>query len=96
MPFRPCIVCGQLGTASYCPTHAPRTWAGGSTRAWRGLRAQAILRDGHACQRCGRTDGLQVHHIIPKHHGGRDVLGNLATLCGPCHAHEHGAGPAAA
>lgn len=95
MPRRPCIVCGTLTLgASYCPIHARATWAGGSTRSWRGLRAQAILRDGHRCTACGATAGLAVHHRVARHLGGRDTLDNLTTLCAACHHGTHG--PAAA
>lgn len=91
MPRRPCIVCGTLTLgASRCPAHAGRSWAGGSTRSWRSLRAAALLRDGHACTRCGSAVGLSVHHVVPKHAGGTDTPGNLLTLCAGCHGDAHG------
>lgn len=99
MALRPCLTCGQLTrTGSYCPAHTPaqgsRAWRAGSTRQWRGLRAQALLRDGHRCRNCGTVDGLHVHHLVELHHGGRDTLENLVTLCDTCHHGAHG--PAAA
>jgi 5-methylcytosine-specific restriction endonuclease McrA len=55
---------------------------------WRALRLQALRRDGWRCVRCGARHGLEVDHLQP-----RDArpdlahdLGNLQTLCGPCHA----------
>ncbi len=78
MPKRPCLVCGRLAPGSYCDRHAPkqasRAWQGGSTRAWRTLRAQALARDGHRCVQCGRTGQL--------HEG-------LTTLCETCHHAQH-------
>lgn len=40
-----------------------------------------------ACEACGATDGVEVHHIIPCHVAPdkADDLGNLITLCRPCH-----------
>lgn len=93
MPVRPCLVCGQLATGSYCPTHAPkqgsRAWRGGSTRAWRNVRAQALARDGHRCVQCGTSGPLQVHHVVPLAEGGSMALDALTTLCEHCHRAAH-------
>jgi 5-methylcytosine-specific restriction endonuclease McrA len=93
MPRRPCLVCGQLATGSYCTRHAPksgsRAWAGGSTRAWRTLRAQALQRDGDRCVKCGRPDRLAVHHVVPLAEGGTMALDGLTTLCHDCHHAAH-------
>ena len=53
------------------------------------FRAEALERDGHACVNCG-APATEVHHIVPRARGGRDVLGNLASLCDECHAQVHG------
>jgi 5-methylcytosine-specific restriction endonuclease McrA len=93
MPRRPCLVCGTLASGSYCTRHAPksgsRAWAGGSTRAWRNLRAQALQRDGR-CVKCGARDQLAVHHVVPLAEGGALGLDGLTTLCEPCHRVAHG------
>lgn len=93
MPRRPCIVCGTLATGTYCPRHAPkpgsRAWAGGSTRAWRALRWQALQRDGHRCVRCGKRGQLAVHHVVPLAEEGVLTLDNLTVLCEPCHRAAH-------
>lgn len=95
MPRRPCIVCGTLATGTYCPRHAPqsgsRAWRGGSTRAWRTLRAQVLQRDGHRCVQCGSPGPLAVHHVVPVAEGGAMSLDNLTILCEPCHRAAHGA-----
>lgn len=52
------------------------------------LAGDVKKRDGYQCQKCGRsTDSpkLEAHHIVPKHAGGPDELGNLVTLCAHCH-----------
>lgn len=62
-------------------------WQGGSTRAWRKLRAQVLARDGYRCRLnldgCLGAAELQVHHTL-----GRSVSGDdpayLITACGPC------------
>jgi hypothetical protein len=29
---------------------------------------------------------LEVHHVVPKQHGGEDTLDNCITLCTACHS----------
>lgn len=43
------------------------------------------LRDGAVCSRCGSTDYLHVHHIIPAKKGGSRDRSNLVVLCSRCH-----------
>jgi 5-methylcytosine-specific restriction endonuclease McrA len=52
---------------------------------WARLRDAVFLRDGYSCVYCG-ADGPTLHcdHIIPVSRGGRSVMENLATACGPC------------
>ena len=66
------------------------TWQGGSTRRWRLLRAFCLRRDGGRCQRCGRPEGLEAHHVIPRTAGGLDAPSNVRMLCRPCHDGLHG------
>jgi 5-methylcytosine-specific restriction endonuclease McrA len=40
-----------------------------------------LRRDGARCQVCGFDTLVEVHHIIPRRHGGPDTLDNLITLC---------------
>jgi len=42
------------------------------------------------CQRCGSSEDLEIHHIIPNSEGGEDTRENLAVLCRPCHHEAHG------
>jgi hypothetical protein len=58
---------------------------------WRKLRMAVVERDGSICQDC-RKDlkhlpkwYTEVHHIIPRAHGGGDHPANLKTLCVECH-----------
>lgn len=59
--------------------------------AWLETRARILDRDGHACQSCGGTVDLHVHHIEPYAPGQPDPHreSNLVTLCHPCHARTH-------
>jgi hypothetical protein len=41
----------------------------------------ASLRDGGQCRLCRFAVIIEVHHILAKKHGGKDVLENLITLC---------------
>lgn len=54
-------------------------------------RRKAIYkRDGYRCALCDSTDGLQIHHVVPRGEGGSDFDENLITLCWRCHAQAHG------
>lgn len=74
-----------------------KSWAKGSTRAWRQLRAEVLRRDHDSCQvvtdrtlglRCGKPAGT-VGHIIPRASGGTDTPGNLRAECA---THNYGEG----
>lgn len=63
-----------------------------SSRPWRRLRQQVLLRDKYTCQgvnngkKCGKiSTHMEVDHIKPRNQGGTDELGNLQTLCPLCH-----------
>lgn len=74
-----CPVCAAIN----CQRHPITTWHGGSTRAWRRLRARVLARDGHRCQRCGKP-ATHADHILPKAAGGTDHIDNLEALCAQC------------
>jgi 5-methylcytosine-specific restriction endonuclease McrA len=56
---------------------------------------QVNLRDGGRCahfedgKRCENRRWLEIHHIVPREHGGTNVLENLITLCSAHHRMEH-------
>lgn len=52
-------------------------------------RERIIERDGNTCLRCGNTENLNPHHIIPVAVGGENTDENLATLCKSCHLEAH-------
>jgi len=54
-------------------------------------RKEVFKRDGHKCVKCGSTDNLEAHHIIPWSVAPelRINLNNGETLCNSCHADEH-------
>lgn len=57
----------------------------GSRTVPEGLRFKVFKRDGFACWYCGaRRVALQVDHIVPWSQGGKTVMSNLRTACGPC------------
>lgn len=56
------------------------------------LRNQTLERDDNICVRCGATDDLEAHHIIPRNKGGEDTIENMATLCSSCHVQVHNSG----
>jgi len=60
------------------------------TRLDENLRLACLMRDGYACQQCGKHHvRLQAHHLVPRAHGGKDTLTNLLTLCEACHQKVH-------
>lgn len=75
-----------------------KSWAGGSTRAWRNVRARVLARDGYLCQL--RIPGVctvgaplaggHVHHL----HGkgacrgcSADLPSHLVATCKACNLH---------
>jgi len=55
-------------------------------------RNKILKRDRKTCQSCGndKPDAqLEVHHVLPKNHGGPNCDSNLITLCLFCHDHEY-------
>jgi 5-methylcytosine-specific restriction protein A len=63
------------------------------TPFWGALRKEALRRDGGRCTHpgCGAR-GTHVDHIRPRPRADgptpADVLGNLTTLCRPCHSRK--------
>ena len=56
---------------------------------YRQLKFKILERDGWKCQRCGRRDQLQIHHIVHRSQSGADCDDNLVTLCNKCHTDLH-------
>jgi 5-methylcytosine-specific restriction endonuclease McrA len=42
-----------------------------------------------SCDRCGSTELLRIHHIVPLAWGGKTSEENIATLCEVCHRKAH-------
>ena len=38
---------------------------------------------------CGRTDKLEVDHVVPLSQGGDDDSSNVQVLCHECHVKKH-------
>ena len=54
------------------------------------IRKKVYKRDGYRCALCDSTNGLQIHHIIPRGQGGPKFNpSNMITLCWKCHAAAH-------
>jgi 5-methylcytosine-specific restriction endonuclease McrA len=81
-----CTVCRRrIPKGSRCKRH-PKP-PSPSSRAWRGASAvrQEVLNRDRGCRLCGRTEDLQVHHVVPARDGGATEASNLLVLCGYCH-----------
>ena len=59
-----------------------------TTPHWRKKRRDAIRHYGEKCNRCGGTDGIQVHHRSYKRRG-EERMEDLEVLCEGCHENEH-------
>jgi 5-methylcytosine-specific restriction endonuclease McrA len=57
--------------------------------AYAELHRQVLIRDAWRCQRCGRAENLEVHHIRSRSKLGDDTCENLITLCADCHRAAH-------
>lgn len=52
-------------------------------------RMNILIRDGHACQYCGRKmtlDQLTFDHVVPRSKGGKTNFENIVSACVPCNA----------
>jgi 5-methylcytosine-specific restriction endonuclease McrA len=56
-------------------------------------RFNLFLRDGFACQYCGRGEDLTFDHVIPRSRGGRTTWENIVTACAPCNLAKGGRTP---
>jgi len=56
---------------------------------WHERRRYVLERDHHACVKCGSTESLHVHHVVPRKVRRDHGVGNLITLCHVCHGKEH-------
>jgi len=39
---------------------------------------------GKKCIKCGKINGIDIHHIVPVFKGGQNLMGNLIPLCKKC------------
>lgn len=60
------------------------------TKRWKSVRHLAKRRDGWKCVQCGAAGRLEVDHIKPvrSHPELAYDLGNLQSLCPPCHTRK--------
>ena len=56
----------------------------------REMRREVYRRDGWRCAMCDNSQGLQIHHVVPRGRGGVNHPMNLITLCWRCHSAVHG------
>ena len=53
------------------------------------IKDAVLERDKHCCAKCGSTEHLHLHHVIPYSKCKSHEYENLLTLCLSCHANEH-------
>jgi hypothetical protein len=80
-------------SANYCSTTcyhdamARPDAAGARGSRWRAIQREALRRHPW-CARCGETDRLEVHHMIPWRVTRDNTQENLVVLCHSCHLAE--------
>lgn len=60
-------------------------------------RHNIYLRDGNACQFCGKRlarSDLNLDHVVPRSQGGKTTWENVVTSCIPCNRRKGGMSPA--
>lgn len=75
----------KRGTAVYDHRRAALRYLSGS------LRYEVLKRAGFRCELCGISAderAIEVDHIFPRKHGGKDDLTNLQALCFKCNANK--------
>lgn len=78
------------------------SWSGGATperqafyssSEWRLSRSLVYAKARGSCERCGSTDALHIHHVVPFMFVRlRADPRNLKVLCAPCHRFVHSLG----
>lgn len=64
-----------------------KIWKGNANNSqWRELKEIIKAERGAKCETCGSTENLDLHHIQPRKHKGKNVPENLQLLCRKCHA----------
>ena len=58
------------------------------SKNWRDVRALRLGLDKHTCQQCGQKVELRVHHKTYENIG-KELQGDLITLCARCHNDTH-------
>jgi 5-methylcytosine-specific restriction endonuclease McrA len=57
-------------------------------------RREVFLRDGYACQYCGKiVKVLTLDHVVPRHQGGGHSWENMVTACVACNHRKAGRTP---
>ena len=77
--------CKSAETAVYDHRRAALGYLSGS------LRYEVLKRAGFRCELCGISAderAIEVDHILPRKHGGKDDLTNLQALCFKCNANK--------
>ncbi len=88
-----CIICGTQSKRVYCTRKCQISAYRTGPIRWEDLRDFALTVSGWKCRECGTSllppNKHNVHHVIPLQDGGKNEIGNLATLCLPCHKVAH-------
>ena len=101
-PGKACVCGGVISSAGSCnacgagggkrmPDGRPSAYKRGYGSDWKALADSYKRSVGMRCERCGKTEGLQVHHVTP-FRGIEDPNRldphNLECLCAACHSKE--------
>ncbi len=88
--YRSVVIGPTNATGVFCSRICYTSWMlAGADKKPKYLQIKGRQRDevvgDQKCFRCGVSDGLEVHHVVPRRIGGSDAKENLIPLCKGCH-----------
>ena len=67
-----------------CIASVPGQWIP-CERCWTHIMKDVFKNRGRFCAVCGKKDGIEGHHIVPRSERGDHAWTNILPLCGACH-----------
>jgi HNH endonuclease len=92
LPRKKCcsVRCGRISKARTTSGEGSHFWKGGvahrNCAEFQNNRLIALERDGYKCVRCGSSDEVDIHHIVPYRKSKDHSVSNMETLCKKHHA----------
>ena len=86
------IFCSKKCFGKFYSGRNNHNWSHGKTftygKIWKLIRVEVLYKYNYKCVKCGETDKLDVHHVIPFSKVKEHEINNLIVLCRSCHRKE--------